>query len=662
MELFEYLGKSAAILAMFYGVYYFFVRGDTLFRSKRNFMLIGILASVLLPFAELTKVVYEELPVSVSMALENNATTSVLPAVEVTTVDWNQIVTLLYITGVSIMLVRFSIQLLSLLKILRSSSSERIDSILHIRVDRKISPFSFFKCIVYNPALHTEAELKMILRHEQVHALQWHTVDILIANLVLVLQWMNPFAWLFKSSIEENLEFIADSETAQKVRSKREYQLALIKASSSIPVPALSNNFYQSFIKKRIIMLNKNNSKKTNIWKLSIILPLLAIFLYSFNYNEVVEYTHVSNDQLVDQEYVEVESVSQNTPEEIETANVEIKQEINSDMISVENETLETFSEEITTGSEQVTGDDIIIKITKNTTEADLKQHKKMLKEKYNIDFEYSDLVFNDKEELIGIAIKFNDNEGGNGNYHVIDDAPINSFYFYKRDDGSIGFGSEGMHERRAVRESLMHERKARVKALHDERRKKHIETREKLRETREKLRETEKHIERSSRGINNSEEQYVIAESDMRSADENMAYARARLKESKDRVRATNRRLAQRAKDRAHARYTISSGNGQGDDVYVFSEGDGTVYVDSDHYHRRPAIITKNTTDAELKALKANLAQEGKNFSYRNVKRNDHGEITGIKIKLKNNKGSESVRTIKGDGEAISPIHLDTH
>jgi len=71
----------------------------------------------------------------------------------------------------------------------------------------------------------------MILRHEQVHVSQWHSIDIIVGNVARILQWVNPFSWYYKKGLEENLEFIADNETASRVPSKKQYQLTLVRAS-----------------------------------------------------------------------------------------------------------------------------------------------------------------------------------------------------------------------------------------------------------------------------------------------------------------------------------------------------------------------------------------------------------------------------------------------
>lgn len=89
----------------------------------------------------------------------------------------------------------------------------------------------------------------MILQHEKIHATQWHSVDILMANLTTALLWFHPLSWLYKRSLAQNLEYIADRETVAISGAKKSYQQALLKVSIANLQPALTNPFYQSFIK-----------------------------------------------------------------------------------------------------------------------------------------------------------------------------------------------------------------------------------------------------------------------------------------------------------------------------------------------------------------------------------------------------------------------------
>ena len=227
MEIGIYLLKSVAILTIFYIVYFIFLRKDTLFTAKRHYLLGGILAALLLPFLEFTKTIYKEVPIFEALPFSGSiptVTEATVTTQAATPIDWWQVSLIIYVVGVLFMLGRLLYQLFSLLRLIGTYPSEKQKRYTFVKVTENISPFSFFKYIVYNPQSHSEEELQMILKHEQVHASQWHSLDIIIGNIVRILQWVNPFSWFYKKSLEENLEYIADNQTVAQVLSKKEYQ------------------------------------------------------------------------------------------------------------------------------------------------------------------------------------------------------------------------------------------------------------------------------------------------------------------------------------------------------------------------------------------------------------------------------------------------------
>ena len=294
MELVIYLAKSAAILSMFYLVFFFFLRNDTLFTAKRFFFITGIITAIVLPFLKISKIIYIEAPVfkttPLNLSAFNTIETIATTTPEVITINWWQIIFISYILVAIFLAVRFFVQLFSLLRLFNKSEPVYRGGFKYIEVTDKISPFSFFNYIVYNPTLHTQTELEMIVAHEQIHGKQLHSIDIFLGQFITVIQWANPFSWWYKKALEANLEFVADQETIPKIASKKQYQLTLVKASSSLPAPALTSPFYQSLIKKRIIMLNKTTTHKRNLFKMAIVLPLLAFFFLSFNVTEEIAY------------------------------------------------------------------------------------------------------------------------------------------------------------------------------------------------------------------------------------------------------------------------------------------------------------------------------------------------------------------------------------
>ncbi|HCQ13029.1 MAG TPA: peptidase M56, partial [Flavobacterium sp.] len=156
-------------------------------------------------------------------------------------------------------------------------------------MNENLSPFSFFNYIVYNSSLYSESELQSILLHEKIHSAQKHSFDVLVTNLFSIVFWFNPFMYLYKKAVTQNLEYIADSEAIAQIDDKKAYQMALLKVVSHQNCLPITNHFYQSLIKKRIVMLNKNQSNKRNSWKYAVIIPALVAFVILFQVKVIAQ-------------------------------------------------------------------------------------------------------------------------------------------------------------------------------------------------------------------------------------------------------------------------------------------------------------------------------------------------------------------------------------
>ena len=119
--------------------------------------------------------------------------------------------------------------------------------------------FSFFGWIFMNPTIVKENEMDEILTHELAHVKQKHSVDILIAEIVSICCWINPFVWLIKREVRLNLEFLADKKVMEAGFSTKSYQYHLLGLAYNHKY-GLSNNFNFSHLKQRIIMMNKKKS------------------------------------------------------------------------------------------------------------------------------------------------------------------------------------------------------------------------------------------------------------------------------------------------------------------------------------------------------------------------------------------------------------------
>ncbi len=289
----EYLLKASAIIIIFYLSYKLFLQRITFFESNRAFLLIGLLSAFLIPLIVIPVIV--EAPSILKNTVIVDNVNNIEPAKS--SLGFTDIISYIYIIGFIVFMVRFIFQLASLFAIILKTKSVRTNRYKIIEIDSKYSPFSFFNWIVYNPKLFNKTELRQILDHEKAHANQYHSIDVLIAQITCIVLWLNPFVWLYFKDLKQNLEFIADKKAQLNCNDKKNYQYTLLKTIMPKQQITLTNNFYNSLIKKRIIMLHKSKSKKTSSIKYAIIIPLLALFLMSFNTKEVYIITETTPEQ-----------------------------------------------------------------------------------------------------------------------------------------------------------------------------------------------------------------------------------------------------------------------------------------------------------------------------------------------------------------------------
>ncbi|WP_283642243.1 M56 family metallopeptidase [Croceibacter atlanticus] len=291
-----FLLKSATIIGLFVLVYGICLQKETLFKANRYFLIGGLISAICIPLVTITKIVYVA-PVTLEGTILNNITPIAEQGFQP---NWWLVALTIYSIGVAIVGGRFVLQLLSLKRFILKKNSLNKDGINYIKVKDNIAPFSFLNYIIYNPSLHSSNELALILKHEEIHVKQYHTLDVILANLLISFQWFNPLAWVYKNNIEQNLEFLADCSTVDTSICKRDYQLAMVRTSARNSYPEITTNFYQSFIKKRIIMLNKSASNRKSLWKMSLIAPLLLGFIFTFNVKTIAqEHSAVSETQSI---------------------------------------------------------------------------------------------------------------------------------------------------------------------------------------------------------------------------------------------------------------------------------------------------------------------------------------------------------------------------
>jgi beta-lactamase regulating signal transducer with metallopeptidase domain len=190
----------------------------------------------------------------------------------------------LYWFGVIVFALNFFVQMIILLYRAYTNPVIKDGKFRIVEMHGDKAPCSFLNNIFINPEKYVWNVYEQILQHENIHIQQKHSLDILFAELVLIVQWFNPFAWMYRKEIESNLEFLTDDQLVQKEKiEKASYQLSLLKVSAPHFPLSLTTNYNQSLLKKRITMMNTKKSSVHTAWKYFFLLPLLVLLASLLN-------------------------------------------------------------------------------------------------------------------------------------------------------------------------------------------------------------------------------------------------------------------------------------------------------------------------------------------------------------------------------------------
>lgn len=284
-----YLLKVNLIWVLLTGLYMLLLRRDTFFSWKR-FTLLGIYAAGwLLPLTEPGlwhdgNEAVAELYINLGLIDIQGVPTAPTEKSLLASIAWSELLLWgIYLCGVSILLVRLLVQLISICRLRLRSTTVYINKVKILEPAKPQPPFSFFGWIFLSPSRHTPEEQQEILDHELAHVRQHHSIDVLLTELHCIVCWLNPIVWLMKHEVRSNLEYLADARVLAQGHNRKGYQIHLLALSYPMAIANLYNHFNVSPLKKRINMMNKKRSSNAGILKYLLILPLCALISLVIN-------------------------------------------------------------------------------------------------------------------------------------------------------------------------------------------------------------------------------------------------------------------------------------------------------------------------------------------------------------------------------------------
>jgi len=282
MSWWQYLLLVNIYLVLFYAFYVLLLRKETFFQLNRIYLVTAALLSFFIPVIQADWVQKLFITQRVKYTIYN------LPAIqyrfnatESTHIKMGEILVFLYLLGILILSAKLTLQLFKLRRVMQMPKAD--------------VPYSFFKTVKLS---EDNADNAAIEAHEQVHAQQWHSADVLLVEMVMIINWFNPIVYLYRIAIKHIHEYIADRQAVQAGTSKADYALLLLSQTFNAPTHRLVNPFFNhSLLKQRIMMLQKNKSQRISLIKYCLSAPLfiLMLILSSATINNSKTVTAINN-------------------------------------------------------------------------------------------------------------------------------------------------------------------------------------------------------------------------------------------------------------------------------------------------------------------------------------------------------------------------------
>jgi beta-lactamase regulating signal transducer with metallopeptidase domain len=292
--------KSSACLAVFMLFYKLCLEKTSAHLFKRIYLIAVILISISIPFIVFTEYI-EANSVHIAITQEfdvsegiNNLESNVILN-NTSTIIWS-----IYEIGVILFSFRFIKNLYQIFQKIKANPKYKTQNYINVLLQDLIHPHTFFNYIFLNKNKFENKQIPPeVILHEQVHANQKHTIDLLFIELLQVAFWFNPLLHLIKKDIKLNHEFLADQAVINQGVSTKHYQKLLLAFSSNALHNPMANAINYSLIKKRFTVMKTKTSKPV-IWLRSlIILPMLAFLIFSFSSKQYIEHNNSPNELII---------------------------------------------------------------------------------------------------------------------------------------------------------------------------------------------------------------------------------------------------------------------------------------------------------------------------------------------------------------------------
>lgn len=292
-DLFTYFLHAGISLAIFYSLYWLFLRKEKVFRFNRYYLVSSVVLSYVLPMVDFSRLFSNEVAATLPGTIVQNLfvpdnTAPVVMEMNTGFVPQSRLnpygyLFYVYLFIVFVLLVRMIAGIVKLYIMWKKGSKNKMGDYTIVYTKDNIAPFSFFSFIFLNEDNVSKNNINEIIAHERTHINQYHTLDALFLNIVTIVQWYNPFIWLIKRALKETHEFLADEKVIAQGFDSATYSELLIKQIAGAKAMDFANCFNHLLIKKRLIMLKKLKPGKLALLRIVAVTILTFVIAVSVN-------------------------------------------------------------------------------------------------------------------------------------------------------------------------------------------------------------------------------------------------------------------------------------------------------------------------------------------------------------------------------------------
>ncbi len=338
-----YFLKSFICLALLLAFYHLVLEREKMHQFNRFYLLGSILFSFIAPlykiYIEVSQTIVED---TQPLVLDYPIPTEITEPVQET--NYMQYALFVYLTISLILTIRFIKNLVAIYLKTKQQKIKKGKAIL-VLVDDLISPHTFWNYIFINKEEYYSNKIETELyTHELTHALQKHTFDILLIEVLQIVFWINPTYILLKKAIKLNHEFLADSNVITKHKNTSEYQYLLLNRAAWNNEYYLASNLNYLLTKKRLLMMTKQSSRTKILFKKLAVIPVLAGFTFLFAERVKAENSEI---KYIDSEVIDKQKGKENSTSIFKDINDKLKN-VNSLKLSIVKK--DTFSIKLTNG------------------------------------------------------------------------------------------------------------------------------------------------------------------------------------------------------------------------------------------------------------------------------------------------------------------------